>query len=318
MLASKSVFAKEQQGKSNERSQAQIFWLRFYECFGIRAESATIYEQSVKKLSGAQGFFDSFIPGKLIVEHKNAGKDLDAAFDQAGKYFLALKEEERPRYIITSDFTRIRLYDLQVGSGYHQCKLAELPKKADWFMFLVEEPLTDITEESEADRSAAYAISKLHEATFAREFLPNEANCPNFVNADLIAAGLSPFAPDLAAFKAGRIMLETIADYARRGESFAFETTLSGLTYAQMIPSWQASGYAVKLIFLSLPNADMAVQRVAARVAQGGHNIPEDTVRRRFVSGIDNFSRYKLLVNDWQLYDNPAAPAILLDTGEQS
>jgi hypothetical protein len=165
-----SAFAKEQQGKSNERSQAQTFWLRFYECFGIRAESATIYEQSVKKLSGAQGFIDSFIPGKLIVEHKSAGKDLDAAFDQAGEYFLALKEEERPRYIITSDFARIRLYDLQVGGGYHQCKLAELSKKADWFMFLVEEPLTDITEESEADRSAAYAISKLHEALLRANF----------------------------------------------------------------------------------------------------------------------------------------------------
>jgi len=66
-----SAFAKEQQHASNERSQAQTFWLRFYECFGIRAESATIYEQSVKKLGGAQGFIDSFIPGKLIVEHKS-------------------------------------------------------------------------------------------------------------------------------------------------------------------------------------------------------------------------------------------------------
>ena len=154
--------------------------------------------------------------------------------------------------------------------------------------------------------------------TFAREFLPNEEACLNFVNADLIAAGLSPFAPELAAFKAGRIMLETIADHARRGESFALETTLSGLTYAQMIPIWQASGYAVKLIFLSLPNADIAVQRVAARVAQGGHNIPETTIRRRFASGIANFSRYKLLVNHWELYDNSAAPAVLLDEGENS
>ncbi len=110
-----AAFAKEQQGASNERSQAQTFWLRFYECFGIRAESATIYEQSVKKLGGAQGFIDSFIPGKLIVEHKSKGKDLDAAFDQASEYFLSLKEEERPRYIITSDFARIRLYDLQAG-----------------------------------------------------------------------------------------------------------------------------------------------------------------------------------------------------------
>ena len=77
--------------------------------------------------------------------------------------------------------------------------------------------------------------------TFAREFLPTDADCPNFVNADLIAAGLSPFAPDHAAFKAGRLMLETIADYAKRGESFAFETTLSGLTYAQMITVWRSS-----------------------------------------------------------------------------
>ena len=75
--------------------------------------------------------------------------------------------------------------------------------------------------------------------TFAREFLPNEANCPIFVNADLIAAGLSPFAPELVAFKAGRLMLEEIAAHAKRGESFAFETTLSGLTYARMIPAWR-------------------------------------------------------------------------------
>jgi len=165
-----AAFAKEQQGASNERGQAQTFWLRFYECFGIRAESATIYEQSVKKLGGAQGFIDSFIPGKLIVEHKSKGKDLDAAFGQASEYFLSLKEEERPRYIVTSDFARIRLYDLQAGGGYHQCKLAELPKKADWFMFLVEGEITDYTEESEADRSAAYAISKLHETLLRANF----------------------------------------------------------------------------------------------------------------------------------------------------
>ena len=149
--------------------------------------------------------------------------------------------------------------------------------------------------------------------TFAREFLPTDADCPNFVNADLIAAGLSPFAPDLAAFKAGRIMLETIADYARRGESFSFETTLSGLTYAQMIPVWRSSGYAVKLIFLSLPNVEFALERVATRVIQGGHNVPEDVIRRRFSHGIANFERYKVLVDSWQLYDNSDAPPVLLD-----
>jgi predicted ABC-type ATPase len=151
--------------------------------------------------------------------------------------------------------------------------------------------------------------------TFAREFLPNEAYCPNFVNADLIAAGLSPFAPDLVAFKAGRLMLEAMAEHAKRGESFAFETTLSGLTYAQIIPVWQRAGYAVKLIFLALPNAEMALARVAVRVAQGGHNVPEIVVRRRFATGIKNLERYKLLVNSWQLYDNSGAPPILLDEG---
>ena len=149
--------------------------------------------------------------------------------------------------------------------------------------------------------------------TFAREFLPYEANCPNFVNADLIAAGLSPFAPELAAFKAGRIMLETIAEHVVRGESFEFETTLSGLTYTQMIPAWRASGYVVKLIFLSLPDVEIAVERVAARVTQGGHNIPEDVIRRRFAQGIKNFERYKALVNNWQLYDNSDIPAVLLE-----
>jgi predicted ABC-type ATPase len=79
--------------------------------------------------------------------------------------------------------------------------------------------------------------------TFAREFLPNEAGCPIFVNADLIAAGLSPFAPDLVAMKAGRLMLEAIAEHVAKGESFAFETTLSGLTYARMIPQWRQAGY---------------------------------------------------------------------------
>jgi predicted ABC-type ATPase len=149
--------------------------------------------------------------------------------------------------------------------------------------------------------------------TFAREFLPTDADCPNFVNADLIAAGLSPFAPDLAAFKAGRLMLETIADYVKRDESFSFETTLSGLTYAQMIPVWRASGYLVKLIFLSLPNVEIALERVATRVKQGGHNVPEDVIRRRFAHGIKNFERYKVLVDSWQLYDNSGAPPILME-----
>lgn len=152
--------------------------------------------------------------------------------------------------------------------------------------------------------------------TFAREFLPNEAGCPIFVNADLIAAGLSPFAPELAAMKAGRLMLEAIAEHVAKGESFAFETTLSGLTYARMIPRWRQVGYSVKLIFLSLPDVEMALVRVAARVAQGGHSIPEATVQRRYRAGIMNFHhRYQALVDSWLLYNNADFPPLLLAQG---
>jgi predicted ABC-type ATPase len=149
--------------------------------------------------------------------------------------------------------------------------------------------------------------------TFAREFLPNEAGCPLFVNADLIAAGLSPFAPELAAIKAGRLMLEAISDHVRKGESFAFETTLAGLGYARTIPKWRAQGFVVKLIFLSLPDPETAIARVAERVAQGGHAVPELTIRRRFASGLRNFSHpYRGLVDMWQLYDNASEPPALI------
>ena len=86
--------------------------------------------------------------------------------------------------------------------------------------------------------------------TFAREFLPFEASCPVFVNADLIAAGLSPFRPEAVAFRAGRVMLEEIAAHVEAGRNFAFETTLAGLTYAAMIPKWRSAGYQVKLLYL--------------------------------------------------------------------
>ena len=91
--------------------------------------------------------------------------------------------------------------------------------------------------------------------TFAREFLPNEAHCPIFINADLIAAGLSPFAPESASIKAGKLMIESIDELVQAQKSFAFETTLSGSGYARRIPQWRSMGYHVKLFFLQLPNA---------------------------------------------------------------
>ncbi|GAB2872303.1 zeta toxin family protein [Paraburkholderia jirisanensis] len=153
--------------------------------------------------------------------------------------------------------------------------------------------------------------------TFARSFLPAEAQLPRFVNADLIAAGLAPFAPETAAIKAARLMLEEIAQYAGLGESFAFETTLSGLAYLRHVRLWRAQGYRVSLFFLSLPDAETAIARVAERVRQGGHDIPELVIRRRFAAGLKNFEQhYRHAVDDWALFDNSGNAPIMLEWGE--
>jgi len=153
--------------------------------------------------------------------------------------------------------------------------------------------------------------------TFAREFLPREARCPAFVNADYIAAGLSPFDPDAAAIKAAKLMLSEIGAHVQREESFALETTLAGHRYAREIAAWRKAGYGVKLIFLSLCSVELAIRRVAARVVQGGHNIPEATIRRRYAAGWDNFNAvYKPLVDAWALYDNSGPQPRLIEEGE--
>lgn len=155
--------------------------------------------------------------------------------------------------------------------------------------------------------------------TFAGEFLPNEGGCPVFVNADLIAAGISPFQPEAAAFRAGRLMLQEIARHASHGISFAFETTLSGLTYARMIDAWRTDGYTVKLIFLALGSVEEAIARVATRVTQGGYAIPEATIRRRFDAGLLNFNAtYRQRVDSWLLFDNGGEMPLLLDEGEHT
>ena len=152
--------------------------------------------------------------------------------------------------------------------------------------------------------------------TLAAELLPNEADCPAFVNADAIAAGLSPFRPATMAFRAGRLMLETMRGYASRGQSFAFETTLSGRRYARAIPLWRNEGYRVKLLFLRLPSADAAIARVRQRVAEGGHDVPEEVIRRRFHAGWRNFERvYRDLVYEWAVYDGSGATPLLVARG---
>ncbi|ADJ27170.1 zeta toxin family protein [Nitrosococcus watsonii] len=155
--------------------------------------------------------------------------------------------------------------------------------------------------------------------TFAEEFLPKEAACPRFVNADLIAAGLAPFEPERAAFRAGRLMLEEIHNHARKAESFAFETTLSGRGYAGLIPNWRSDGYTVKLFFLRLASPELAIARVRQRVREGGHNIPEPVIRRRFTAGLRHFENlYKPAVDEWALYDNSGSEPVLIEEGVKS
>ena len=150
--------------------------------------------------------------------------------------------------------------------------------------------------------------------TFAREFLPQAAGCPIFVNADLIAAGISPFDPESAAIRAGRLMLEEIRRHAEAGDTFAFETTLAGRGYARMINQWRMAGYHVKLIFLSLKSPEHAIARVALRVRQGGHDVPEPVIRRRFAAGLSNFrTLYSPLVDTWSLYDNSDSRFAMLE-----
>jgi predicted ABC-type ATPase len=152
--------------------------------------------------------------------------------------------------------------------------------------------------------------------TFAMEYLQREAKCPHFINADLIAAGLSPFDPDAAAVQAGRLVLAEIHRRVKRRTSFAFETTLSGRTYAHLIPQWQSAGYGVHLIFLKLRSIRLALARVKARVAQGGHHVTAEVARRRFKKGWENFELiYRAMVDHWLLYDNSGDAPILLEHG---
>ena len=141
--------------------------------------------------------------------------------------------------------------------------------------------------------------------TFVRKFLPYYANCLNFVNADLIASGLSPFSPEIAAIKAGKIMLEQINGYGKKGSDFAFETTLSGKAYIKLLNDLKKKGYKIHLYFLWVRDVKLAIERVAERVRMGGHDVPLNVIRRRFSRGLSNlFNVYRLLLDSWIMFDN--------------
>ena len=141
--------------------------------------------------------------------------------------------------------------------------------------------------------------------TFAKQFLHNYAECREFVNADLIADGLSPFSPESAAILAGRLMLERIKELANQRKDFGFETTLSGKACAGFLKDSKKIGYRIHIFLLWVRSVDIALERVADRVKMGGHNVPEDVIRRRYNKGLSNFNRiYRALSDSWAIFDN--------------
>lgn len=150
--------------------------------------------------------------------------------------------------------------------------------------------------------------------TFALTYLSIQARRLPFLNVDLIAAGLAPVGSRNSDVLAGRLMLEEIDRLVAEGRSFAFETTLAGRGYLRRIDQWRRDGYLVTLLFLSLPSSELAIERVGQRAAQGGHDIPEEVIRRRFDAGLENLrSVYGVRVDDWVLFDNSGLIPVVID-----
>ena len=152
--------------------------------------------------------------------------------------------------------------------------------------------------------------------TASYSVLPKILECREFVNADEIARGLSPFNPESVAIEAGRLMLSRIAELLRRNESFSIETTLATRSYFRLIEQAHRQGYDVTLLYFWLRTPEQAIERVAERVSKGGHNIPSDIIRRRYQEGLDNlFHIYMPIVDTWVLVNNSMTPRSIVATG---
>ncbi len=150
--------------------------------------------------------------------------------------------------------------------------------------------------------------------TFAKEFLPRYAQCGHFINADLIAFGLAPFAPSSVQIKAGKLLLEQIQIFIKQKKDFAFESTLSGKAYVRLIKQAKQKGYKVTIFYLSMPNDQLAFQRIKQRVKEGGHDVPLADIKRRFKRSYVNFNAvYKGLCDGWFLFDNSGIEPVEID-----
>lgn len=156
--------------------------------------------------------------------------------------------------------------------------------------------------------------------TFALKYLPAVANCSTFINADLIAAGLSPLAPEKELVTASRLFLKEIAYHIKIGADFAFETTLSGRRHLQLMQRLKAENWQVQLIYLALPSVEMSKMRVLERVTHGGHNIPTSAIERQFSRSLQNlFTDYGLMANQTHCFmnDNEFPQLVFTQAGQQ-
>jgi predicted ABC-type ATPase len=152
--------------------------------------------------------------------------------------------------------------------------------------------------------------------TAAMRLVPRSLGLREYVNADAIAVGLSPFNPDRMALQAGRLMIERLAKLARDRTDFAFEATLAGRLFAPMLRKWQTEGYEVHVIYLWLQSVELAIARVAEAVGRGGHDIPVDVIRRRYEAGRRNFvTLYRPIADTWEAYDNSGTEPVLVAAG---
>ena len=155
--------------------------------------------------------------------------------------------------------------------------------------------------------------------TFATKFLPDYVKCPNFVNADLIAQGLSPFSPRSAAIKAGKLVLSQIHEYIRMNVDFAFESTLAGKLYINLFKKLKTRGYRIHLFFLWVPDAKLAIARIEDRVSDGGHDVPVQDIKRRFKRSTYNFFKlYQPLADSWMLFNNAGSIPALIAKGKNN
>lgn len=214
-----------------------------------------------------------------------------------------------PRLYITSDGVNVVAYDPKENDWYEN-GIALLWKDFEFFT-----PLAGI--ENMPNLFIIAGCNGAGKTTASFNVLPQILNCREFVNADEIAKGISPFAPESVAIQAGKLMLQRIETLLAGNVSFAIETTLSTRSYQSLVRRAKSMGYTVQLLFFWLESPEIAVRRVERRVSEGGHNIPFDTVYRRYHAGLRNlFNIFMPIVDYWALYDNNLQARLIADSEE--